>query len=144
MTSDEIKSAIWQTVEKGSKVFVYSTVDAQNRPRARYMGAVMIKDGVIYMATASNARKMQQIKANPHSEVVFAEAEYKAVATIGGESRIEESLELKRGFWQANPNCKDYFSGYDAPEFGLIAFEPCCAEYLNLALQHEPFAVSLP
>ena len=144
MTDQEIRKAIWDTVEKGKKVFVYATVDTQNHPHVRYMGALMIKEGVIYMAAYSESRKMQQIKANPRSEMVFADPEYKEVATIDGESRIDESLELKKGFWQANPSCKDYFSGYDTPEFGLIAFEPRSAEYLNLALQHEPFAVSLP
>ena len=144
MTNEEIKNAIWQTVEKGKKVFVYVTVDAQGNPRSRYMGGLMIKNGVIYMATASNARKVLQIKANPHSELLFANSEYTEVATIGGESRIAESLELKKQFWQVIPACKDYFSSYDAPEFALIAFQPSSAEYLNLTLQHEPFAVSMP
>ncbi|MBN2292141.1 MAG: pyridoxamine 5'-phosphate oxidase family protein [Pirellulales bacterium] len=144
MTDQEIRKAVWDAVEKGNKVFVYATVDTHNHPHARYMGALMIKEGVIYMATYSESRKIQQIKANPHSEIVFAGPEYKEVVTMDGESRIDESLELKKEFWQANPICKDYFSGYDTPEFGLIAFEPRSAEYLNLALQHEPFVISLP
>ena len=98
----------------------------------------------MFMASASNERKMQQIKSNPHSQLLFGADEYKQVATITGESSVEESLELKQAFWQAVPICKDYFSAYDAPEFGLIAFRPTAGEYLNLALQHEPFAVSLP
>lgn len=143
MTDQEIRKAVWDTVEKGKKVFVYATVDAQNHPHARYMGAIMIKKGVIYMVTYNESRKMQQLKANPRSELVFAVPDYTEVVTMNGESRIDESLELKKEFWQANPNCKDYFSGYDAPEFGLIAFVPRSAEYLNLMLQPEPFNVSL-
>ena len=143
MTNDEIKKAIWKIVAD-AKVFVYTTADAQGNPHSRYMGALMIKDGVIYMATASNARKVQQIKSKPSSELVFANSEYTEVATIGGESTITESLELKEAFWQANPTCKDYFSSFDAPEFGLIAFSPSSAEYLNLTVKHEPFAVSMP
>jgi general stress protein 26 len=141
MTDQEIRKAIWDTVEKGKKVFVYATVDTQNHPHARYMGALTIKEGVIYMATYSESRKMQHIMANPRSEVVFTDPEYKEVATIVGESKIEESLELKKEFWQANPSCKQYFNDFDAPEFGLIAFKPGSAEYLNLALQREPFSV---
>ena len=144
MTDDEIKKAIWQTVEKGKKVFIYTTVDARGNPHSRYMGALMIKGGIIYMATSSLSRKMQQIEANPRSELLFAANEYKQIATIGGESRVEKSLEPKKKFWQLNPSCKDYFSSYDAPEFGLIAFHPSGGEYLNLELQHAPFAVSLP
>jgi len=144
MTDQEIKRAIWETLEKGKQVFVYATVDAQNHPRARYMGALMIKEGTIYLVTQSQARKVQQIKANPHSEIIFAEPEYKEVVTLAGQSRIEESLELKKEFWQANPICENYFSSYDTPQFGLIAFEPRSAEYLNITLQPEPFAVSLP
>ncbi|MCK4850282.1 MAG: pyridoxamine 5'-phosphate oxidase family protein [Phycisphaerae bacterium] len=144
MTDEEIKKHIWDTVEKGQKAFVYTTVDGRGYPRGRYMGALMIKDGVMYMASFSEARKVKQIKANPHSELIFATEGYKQVATLGGESRIEESLELKRVFWEANPSCKDYFSGYDAAEFGLIAFSPRSGEYLDLELQHVPFAVALP
>ncbi|NIA08069.1 MAG: pyridoxamine 5'-phosphate oxidase family protein [Actinobacteria bacterium] len=143
MTNDEIKKAIWNIVG-GAKVFVYTTADAQGNPHSRYMGALMIEDSVIYMATASCARKVQQIKGHPNGELLFASEEYKEVATISGESNIAESLELKKQFWQANPICKDYFSSYEAPEFTLIAFGPTTAEYLNLALQLEPFAVSLP
>jgi general stress protein 26 len=76
--------------------------------------------------------------------LLFTADEYKQVATVSGKSEVAESLEFKKQFWQAIPACKDYFSSYDTPEFGLIAFEPSSAEYLNLALQHEPFAVSLP
>ena len=144
MTDEEIKKAICQVVEQGKKTFIYTTVDAQGSPHSRYMGGLWIKAGVLYMATASDARKMQQIKSNPRSELLFAAEGYKEVATISGESVVEESLEQKKAFWQANPVCKDYFSSYEAPEFGLIAFRPSSAEYLNLALQHEPFAVTLP
>jgi len=144
MTKDESKKAIWQTVEKGKKVFVYTTVDAKGNPHSRYMGALMIREGIFYMATASEARKVQQIKANPRSELLFAASEYKEVATISGKSETEKSLELKKVFWKANPACKDYFSSYDAPEFGLLAFRPSSGEYLNLAVQHEPLVVSLP
>ena len=143
MTDQEIKKAIWQIVEN-AKVFIYTTVHAQSNPHSRYMGGLIIEDGVIYMATASDARKVQQIKSNPNSELLFAGDEYKEVATVSGKSEVAESLELKKQFWQAIPVCKDYFSGYDAPEFGLIGFRPSSAEYLNLALQHEPFAVTLP
>ena len=144
MTDEEIKSAIWQTVEKGQKAFVYTTVDGRGSPRGRFMGALMIKDGVIYMATFSEARKMGQIKVNPQSELLFGADDYKRIATLGGESRVEASQELRREFWEANPSCKDYFSSYDAPEFGLIAFSPHSGEYMDLDVQHIPFAVALP
>ncbi len=144
MTEQEIKQAIWQTVERGQQGFVYTTVDGQGCPRGRYMGALTIKDGVIYMASFNEARKMQQIKVNPRSELIFASECFKQVATLGGESRVEGSLELKKEFWEANPICKDYFSSYDAAEFGLIAFSPHSGEYLDPQVQHAPFAVALP
>ena len=144
MTDEEIKKHIWDTVQKGRKVFLYTTVDGQGYPRGRYMGAMMAKDGVIYMATFSESRKMAQIKVNPRSELIFASEGFKQIATLGGESRVEESLELKKEFWDANPACKDYFSGYDVPEFGLIAFSPHSGEYLDLEVQHAPSAVALP
>ena len=144
MTDAEIKKAIWQAVEKGKGAFVYTTVDAQGCPRGRYMGALMVKEGAIYMATFSESRKIQQIKVNPRSELIFATKGYKRVAMLGGESWVEGSLELKKEFWAANPSCKDYFSAYDVPEFGLIEFRPSSGEYLDPAVQHTPFAVALP
>ncbi len=144
MTDEQIKRAIWQTVEKAQHNFVYTTMDSPGYPRGRYMGALMIKAGVIYMATFSESRKMKQIQSNTHSELIFASECYKEIATLGGDSRVEGSQELKKEFWGANPSCKDYFSGYDVPEFGLIAFEPHSGEYLDLQAQHAPFAVALP
>lgn len=144
MTDEDIKKAIWQTVEKAQHNFVFTTTDSPGYPRGRYMGALLIKAGVIYMATFSASRKIQQIQSNPHSELIFATPEYKQIATLGGDSRVEGSLELKKEFWQANPSCKDYFSSYDAAEFGLVAFEPHSGEYLDLEAQHMPFAVALP
>ncbi len=144
MSDEDVKKSIWDTVQKGQKAFVYTTVDGQGNPRGRYMGALMVKDGVIYMATFSEARKMAQIKVNPRSELILATQGYKQVATLGGESRVEESLELKKEFWEATPACKDYFSSYDAAEFGLIAFSPHSGEYLDPQVQHAPFGVALP
>lgn len=144
MTEEQIKKAIWQTVEKAQHKFVFTTIDSPGYPRGRYMGALLIKNGTIYMSTFSESRKIQQIQSNPHSELIFADPEYKQIATLGGDSRVEGSLELKKEFWEANPLCKDYFSGYDTPEFGLIAFEPHSGEYLDLQAQHAPFAVALP
>ena len=144
MSDEEIKKAIWAAVEKWKGAFVYSTVDEQGCPRGRYMGALMIKDGAIYMATFSVSRKMQQIKANPLSEMIFSSPGHKRVATLGGESWVEGSLELKKEFWDANPSCKDYFSACDAPEYGLIEFRPSSGEYLDLDVQHTPCAVALP
>ncbi len=144
MTDQEIKNSIWGTVEKGKAVFVFTTVDGQGYPRGRYMGGLMVKDGVLYMASFAEARKIQQIKSNPRSELVFASEGYKQVATLGGDSRVEGSLELKKEFWEANPICKDYFSSYDGPEFGLIAFSPHSGEYLDPQVQHVPFVVTLP
>ena len=108
------------------------------------MGGLMVKDGVVYVATFSESRKMAQIKVNPRSELIFASEGYKQVATLGGESRVEGSLELKKEFWDANPICKDYFSSYDGPEFGLIAFSPHSGEYLDLETEHTPSVVALP
>ena len=130
-------------VEKGMNAFVYTTVDGGGYPRGRYMGGVMVKDGVVYMATYTDSRKTQQIKENSHSELVFAVNEFKRVATMSGESRLEDSLELKQEFWTMHPQCKDYFSSYDAPEFALIEFRPSTGEYLDLDVQHMPCAVSL-
>ena len=104
----------------------------------------MVKEGKMYMATFSSSRKMEQIKGNLRSELIFAAKQFKVVATLGGNSRIENSLELKKAFWEAVPETKDYFSSPDAPEYGLIEFEPHSGEYMDLDVQHVPFAVALP
>ena len=144
MTDREIKEAVWTTADKCKKAFVYTTVDGQGCPRGRYMGGLMVKNDRIYLATFSSSRKMMQVKDNPRSELIFATEDFKAVATIGGNSRIEKSLDLKKAFWKANPQAADYFSGYDAPEYGLIEFEPHSAEYLDFSAQKISFVVAMP
>lgn len=144
MTEQEIKNAVWKMVEAYKEAFVYTTVDGQGCPRGRYMGGLIVRDNKIYMATFSGSRKMTQIADNPRSELIFASKGFKTVAALGGDSRIEKSLELKKAFWEAVPQTADYFSGYDAPEYGLIEFEPHSAEYLDLNVQTIPFVATLP
>ena len=42
MTDEETKKGIWDTVQKGRKVFLYTTVDGQGYPRGRYMGGLLV------------------------------------------------------------------------------------------------------
>lgn len=144
MNPQDIKKAIWQTVQECRKTFVYITIDPQGYPRGRYMGGLMVKNGIIYMATFGESRKIKQLKDNPRSELLFATVGYKKIVSLGGDSRVETSLPLKQEFWDANPSCKEYFSSPKAAEFGLIAFVPHSGEYLDLDVQHMPSAVTLP
>ena len=93
MRKSEIKKAVWRTV-RSAKVFVYSTVDARGNPQSRHMGGLMVKGGVIYMATASGARKVRQIKRNPRSQLLFAAKDYRKVVTISGKSVVEKRLDV--------------------------------------------------
>ena len=144
MNSDEVKKAAKELVTKDGAVYVLATVDAENGPQMRYMGALVFEgDFEVLMVSSSTARKVEQIAQNPRAQLLFASEDYKRVATLSGTATMEDSLEKKREVWEKIPACADYHESPEAPDFGLIRFKANVIEYIDLEIGHEPFRVEL-
>ena len=90
MNSDEVKKAAKELVTKDGAVYVLATVDAENGPQMRYMGALVFEgDFEVLMVSSSTARKVEQIAQNPRAQLLFASEDYKRVATLSGTATMD-------------------------------------------------------
>jgi general stress protein 26 len=113
-------------------VFVFSTVDAQNRPQSRLMGAKLVERGtVVFMETYADSSKVKQIKKNPRAQLLFPTKNYSEVVTVSGKASLEDSVALRKKMWQENPASKDYFSSYNDPNLAIIKFQPDKMTYIG-------------
>lgn len=92
-----------QTVEvvNNVRVGLLTTVDADNRPHARWMGIGALVEGVrvIYTISRSGARKLQHLEAHPEVCWVFSEPGYRRVATLHGRAYPDSSPLLRQKVW---------------------------------------------
>jgi len=143
MTSDEIIGATRELVGAGGS-FVLATVDQEGCPQVRWMGAAMLEEPLtLYMAAGANSRKMDQIRANKRSQLMFQNREYSRVATLCGNCDVVEEGEIKRRVWEGMPGVSQFFSGPDDPNFGVIRFVTYRVELLDMNKGHTPMVADL-
>jgi len=144
MTPEEIKEKVRELITRDPVVYVLGTVDANNAPQMRFMGALVLEgDFEVLMATSSSARKVQQIQVNPQAQLLFSSDDYKQVATLSGTAKMVESLDRKKMFWDKVPACADYHESPEDPDFGVIAVKAKRIEYLDVTQGLEPMRVEL-
>jgi general stress protein 26 len=140
----DVKDRVKALLGDGKAPFVMATVDAEGKPCARWMGA-FARDPenpwILYAASFSGARKMQQIALNPNMQLVFGKPDLSEVATLIGTAVAENSPEVKQLVWNAIPMLGQYFTSVDGEDFGVIKFTTKCMELLALQEQHEPYCI---
>jgi len=134
MADKDIRQRIRRVVDLGKQIYIFTTVDEENRPRSRYMGTLDITDdyAVFYLATQQSSRKVKQIGANPNAQLLFVTPDYLETVTISGKAHLESLEDMKHDMWAKNPMLAGYFSSVEDPEYALIRFESEFAEYINL------------
>ena len=139
MDNAEIREQVLHVIDLGKQIYIFSTVDAENRPRSRYMGLIDIEDdySAFYMGCKANSNKVKEIKANPNAQLLFTTPDFLEIAAISGKASIEDSPHEKRQFWQKNPALAGYFKTMDDPEFAVIRVIPEFAEYYNVGNNFE-------
>ncbi|NOZ22295.1 MAG: pyridoxamine 5'-phosphate oxidase family protein [Planctomycetes bacterium] len=144
MTPEEIKAKVRELITGEQIVFVLGTVDGDNAPQMRWMGALVLEGNFeILMATSASARKVRQMGQNPKAQLLFSSEDYKQVATLSGTAEMVESLDRKKKFWDQVPACADYHESPDDSDFGLISFKTQVIEYLDLSQGIEPMRVEV-
>ncbi len=129
---------------KANRSFVLATVDRKNTPQIRWMGAAYMEEPfTLYMATGATSRKVEQIGANPQSQLLFQTEDFSRVATLTGLSSLVTDGELKHRVWEAMPEAHAYFSGPDDPVFGVIKFECRRVEVTGLVEGMEAMSAEL-
>jgi len=143
MTRDEIIGATRELIGAGGS-FVLATVDQEGCPQVRWMGAALREEPLtLYMAAGANSRKMDQIRANKRSQLMFQNSDYSQVATLCGDCDVAEDMEVKRRVWDGIPGASQFFSGPDDPNFGVVRFVTRRVELLDTKQGHTPMVADL-
>jgi len=145
MTRDE---AIAKTREiiAARAPFVMATVDAAGKPQVRWMGALALDpccEVVGYLAAGASSRKMDEIRANPATQLLFSTQGYDCTVRISGVCEIVSDSAVKKMVWDAIPQADKYFPSPDSPEFGVIKFTAKSFELLCMSAGMETVTVEL-
>lgn len=138
---NEVADRAREIMQAVKNVHVLATVDADGRPQMRWMGA-LVEDPqtpwTFYLACGKNARKLQQIAQNPHAQLLFSQLDTWQVTTLSGSAEATDSPEIRQLLWDAVPAMRQYYSGVDDPNMGIIRFKTCCGEVLAMGEGMEP------
>ena len=141
-----------QAVEKAkelvgsSQTFIMATVDADNKPQIRWMGALApdpADEKVRYLVCGTQSRKMEQIAANPATQLMFSSSDYSCIVTLSGSCEPVQDAQTKQAVWEAVPGLTQYFQSVDDPNYAVLRFTICCLEVLCMGEAHEPVRVDL-
>jgi general stress protein 26 len=121
MKREEIIAAARKQVQELSEAFVMGTVAPDGKPHVFYMGAMVFEEPFnLYVETWADSEKVRHVQKNPNVEIVIARPDYSQVVTLTGTAALETSPQAKKKVWDKISLSGMYFSGPEAPEFGVI------------------------
>ncbi|MEN6548969.1 MAG: pyridoxamine 5'-phosphate oxidase family protein [Armatimonadia bacterium] len=142
----DLPDRVRSVMQAVSNVHVLATVDSEGKPRMRWMGALYEDPKApwtFYLVCGKDSRKMHQISANNHAQMLFSKQDDWQVATLSGTATVVDTAELRSLLWKGIPMMDKYYSGPDDPNMGIIQFKTRCMELLALDEQHEPYCFEL-
>jgi general stress protein 26 len=136
-TPDRVRTIMAKT----HNMHILVTVDVEGKPHARWMGALVESPEspwTFYLACGANSRKMGQIAANPHTQLVFTDQTKWEVATLVGLAEASVDAEPRQLLWDSIPMIKKYYSGPRDEKMGVIKFQTKSLELLCMHENREP------
>ena len=104
----------------------FATVTGEGKPWVRYVVAAANEDLTITFATFTEARKVQQIKANSAVHITGGvdglSAEPAPYVQVEGTAEFTRDEQKRHAFW--NNMFSKYFEGPDDPNYALIEVTP--------------------
>lgn len=124
-----------RTIEQ-SFIGVMSTVDAQHRPRARHMAAVAGDETLqrLYCLTATETRKVHELRDNPAVCWLFADREYQHIVRLAGKAHITSTTDLPVSIWNRLIDTTDAYVAADLRDKEHFAFHVVLTEVETLEL----------
>ena len=116
----------------------FATLTEDGRPWVRYVVASMAQDLTLRFATGNHSRKVVQIQKNSEVHMtagVTDPANARAYVQIEGKAKLVTDKGERDGFW--HDGLKQYFSGPDDPDYGIVVIKPYRIEYYTMG-QLEP------
>lgn len=142
----EILDRVRAVMAAVKNVHVLATVDADGKPQMRWMGALAEDPATpwtFYLACGRDSRKMQQIAANSHAQLLFSKEDDWQVASLSGFAESVDNPEIRQLLWDTIPAMKNYYSGPEDPMMGIIKFRTECMELLAMNEQPEPYCFEM-
>lgn len=102
-----------------------ATLNEQGKPWARYVIVVGADDMSIRFATFMGARKVQHISKNPEVHLAAGVPNmehHDNYLQIQGKAKVSTEKSEKAALW--NDSMKEYFSGPDDPNYGVVIIKP--------------------
>ncbi|MDR1483002.1 MAG: pyridoxamine 5'-phosphate oxidase family protein [Synergistaceae bacterium] len=99
-------------------VFHVATVE-NRQPRVRPFGFVMEYDGRIYFGTGNKKDVYRQLQKNPKAEI-SAMLKNDRWLRVSGEAVFDESIDVKRSAFEAQPELKNIYQSPDNPTFEVF------------------------
>jgi general stress protein 26 len=107
-TPEDAASAIHEMLDialQSHHEAILTTVDAQNRPHAAWMGTACTPDFKhLITVTGAHTDKVANIRANPHVEWMFTSPDRRTIVYFEGSAEILEDEEMKRRYFQLVPD----------------------------------------
>lgn len=117
-------------IEKSPVAFM-ATVDGK-QPRVRPMQIKVIWNSCLYVSTFTSSHKIEQIKKNAYTEIVWMDKDMRHVR-LAGSIVVCYNAELRRKFYEENQKSLDaYFKGVDDPNYTLLEIKPQKVEYMDI------------
>ena len=119
----EIPDRVREVMNSVKGLHVLGTVDAEGRPRMRWMGALLEdpeRPWTFYLACGAGSRKLQELAHNPHAQLLFSQMGPWQVASLSGTAEAVDSPELRQLLWDALPGMRRHYSGPEDPKMGII------------------------
>ena len=125
----DLKDQIYEIISK-PQLTGLATVTSEGKPWVRYVMALADKDLTIHFATFIQARKVEQIQANPEVHLtcgVTNPMEMTPYLQIQGRAALRTDEEIRHAFW--SDMLAPIFEGPDDPKYGVVEVVPYRIEY---------------
>jgi general stress protein 26 len=118
----------------------YLATSSPDGPRVRPISTSVDDDMVVWMATGTGDRKVQQVKASPQAEICYCTPTGSAHLRCSGPVEIVEDKAKREWFYNAQDYMAKFFSSPDDPKYTLLRLAPAKIEVMPEGkMEYEPY-----
>lgn len=117
---------------QGAGYYFLLTVDENGYPKGRAFTSKILVDGKLYLATGKEKHVFQQLKANPHIEIMAYQLKNQQYMRVDATAVIDTQPEIVKQYLDKEPRVKDDFDGNAESHLGMFYLRNAKAEILTL------------
>lgn len=134
-----------KTIEQAF-IGVMSTVDSAGTPQSRFMAAVADGGGLqrLFCLTATETRKVHEIRNNPNVCWLFADHDYKHIVRLHGQASFISTSDLAMSVWNRLIDHVDAYATEDLRDQSHYAFHTIVTQLQTLELLSPEMGMVVP